>query len=74
MSVNLRLSAEDLVLQVGDFLSVRILGKQDAFRVLKKTLNFAPDKIELAIRENSGLIAERILEEDRQSEDDAEEA
>ena len=32
------------------------------------------DKIEHAIRENSGLIAERILEEDRQPEDDAEEA
>jgi hypothetical protein len=33
------------------------------------------DRIERAIRENSGLIAERILEEDRQSEDDnAEEA
>jgi hypothetical protein len=33
------------------------------------------DRIERAIRENSGLIAERILEEDRQPDnDDAEEA
>jgi type IV secretion system protein VirB4 len=35
-------------LQVNDFLSVRVLGKQEAFRVLKKTLNFHPDKLELA--------------------------
>ncbi len=39
---------ESFVLQVSDFLSVRLLDKQEAFRVLKKTLNFAPDKLELA--------------------------
>src|SRR5579859_5340445 len=40
--------ARSFILQVGDFLPVRILGKQEAFRVLKKTLNFHPDKLELA--------------------------
>jgi type IV secretion system protein VirB4 len=44
----LRQKAESFILQVGDFLPVRMLDKQDAFRVLKRTLNFAPDKIELA--------------------------
>jgi type IV secretion/conjugal transfer VirB4 family ATPase len=36
------------ILQVSDFLAVRILDKHEAFRVLKKTLNFHPDKLELA--------------------------
>jgi type IV secretion system protein VirB4 len=36
------------LLQVADFLTVRILDKQDAFRVLTQILNFAPDKIEYA--------------------------
>src|SRR5882672_8092468 len=40
--------ARSFILQVSDFLAVRILGKQEAFRVLKKTLNFHPDKLELA--------------------------
>src|SRR2546421_7950790 len=40
--------ARSFALQVSDFLPVRILGKQEAFRVLKKTLNFHPDKLELA--------------------------
>lgn len=40
--------ARSFVLQVSDFLAVRVLGKQEAFRVLKKTLNFHPDKLELA--------------------------
>jgi type IV secretion/conjugal transfer VirB4 family ATPase len=39
---------ESFILQVSDFLPVRLLGKQETFRVLKRTLNFAPDKIELA--------------------------
>ncbi len=34
--------------QVSDFLTVRLLDKQEAFRILKKTLNFAPEKSELA--------------------------
>ena len=34
--------------QVSDFLAVRMLDKQEAFRVLKRTLNFHPDKLELA--------------------------
>jgi type IV secretion/conjugal transfer VirB4 family ATPase len=40
--------ARNFAVQVGDFLTVRILEKQDAFRVLKRTLNFHPDKLELA--------------------------
>jgi type IV secretion/conjugal transfer VirB4 family ATPase len=40
--------ARSFILQVSDFLTVRTLDKQEAFRVLKKTLNFHPDKLELA--------------------------
>src|SRR6266478_2497158 len=40
--------ARSFTLQISDFLPVRILGKQEAFRILKKTLNFHPDKLELA--------------------------
>jgi type IV secretion/conjugal transfer VirB4 family ATPase len=36
------------ILQVSDFLPIRMLDKQEAFRVLKRTLNFRPDKIDLA--------------------------
>jgi len=40
--------ALSFILQVSDFLTVRLLDKQEAFRILKKTLNFAPEKLELA--------------------------
>jgi type IV secretion system protein VirB4 len=40
--------ARSFILQVSDFLPVRMLDKQEAFRVLKRTLNFSPDKIDLA--------------------------
>jgi type IV secretion/conjugal transfer VirB4 family ATPase len=40
--------ARNFILQVSDFLGVRMLEKQEAFRVLKKTLNFHPDKLDLA--------------------------
>src|SRR5487761_102646 len=40
--------ADSFLLQVSDFLPVRLLDKHEAFRVLKKTLNFAPEKLELA--------------------------
>ncbi len=36
------------ILQVSDFLPVRMLDKQEAFRVLKRMLNFHPDKLDLA--------------------------
>jgi energy-coupling factor transporter ATP-binding protein EcfA2 len=36
------------ILQVSDFLPVRMLDKHEAFRVLKRTLNFHPDKLDLA--------------------------
>ncbi len=39
---------ESFILQVSDFLPVHLLDKQEAFRVLKKTLNFAPLKLERA--------------------------
>ena len=38
----------NFVVQVSDFVAVRVLPKQEAFRVLKRTLNFAPQKIEAA--------------------------
>jgi type IV secretion/conjugal transfer VirB4 family ATPase len=38
----------NFMLQVNDFLPARILDKQEAFRVLKRILNFEPDKCELA--------------------------
>src|SRR6266404_8340483 len=40
--------ARSFIFQVSDFLAVRMLDKQEAFRVLKRTLNFHPDKLELA--------------------------
>src|ERR1700682_1984035 len=40
--------ARSFILQVSDFLPVRMLDKQEAFRVLKKQLNFHPDKLDLA--------------------------
>lgn len=39
---------QSFILQVSDFLPVRLLDKQEAFRVLKKTLNFASLKLEQA--------------------------
>ena len=40
--------ARSFLLQVQDFVSVRLVDKQDAFRVLTQILNFAPQKIEHA--------------------------
>jgi len=40
--------ARSFMLQVGDFLPVEILRKEEAFRVLKRMLNFAPHKVEAA--------------------------
>ncbi|HKT23701.1 MAG TPA: type IV secretion system DNA-binding domain-containing protein [Terriglobales bacterium] len=39
---------KSFVLQVSDFVRVDLLPKQEAFRVLKRTLNFAPLKLQLA--------------------------
>jgi type IV secretion/conjugal transfer VirB4 family ATPase len=44
----LRAKARSFLSQVGDFVSARLLSKQDAFCVLKKILNFSPLKIENA--------------------------
>src|ERR1700683_921852 len=44
----LRQKAQSFLVQVSDFVSVRLLGKQEAFCVLKQTLNFDPDKLALA--------------------------
>jgi type IV secretion system protein VirB4 len=46
----LRQKVESFRTHVGDFLSVRILGKEEAFRVLKRTLNFDPLKLDCARR------------------------
>jgi type IV secretion/conjugal transfer VirB4 family ATPase len=40
--------AQSFLLQISDFVAVRLLGKQDAFRVLKRMLNFDPEKLALA--------------------------
>jgi type IV secretion/conjugal transfer VirB4 family ATPase len=40
--------ARSFILQVSDFLPVRLLEKYEAFRVLKRTLNFDPAKLECA--------------------------
>lgn len=39
---------DSFILQLSDFLPVRLLEKRDAFRVLYRTLNFSPTKTELA--------------------------
>src|SRR5216683_2212947 len=44
----LHAKARVFLLQVGDFVSSRILAKNEAFRVLKQILNFSPLKIENA--------------------------
>ena len=44
----LRQKVDSFILQVGDFLPTGLLDKQEAFRVLKHTLNFDPQKIALA--------------------------
>ena len=46
----LRQKLESFQTQVSDFLSVRILEKDEAFRVLKRTLNFDPLKLDGAKR------------------------
>lgn len=39
---------KSFILQVSDFVRVELLPKQEAFRVMKRTLNFAPLKLQLA--------------------------
>jgi type IV secretion/conjugal transfer VirB4 family ATPase len=46
--VMLRQKVESFIVQVSDFVFVRLLGKDEAFRVMKRTLNFAPEKIDNA--------------------------
>jgi type IV secretion system protein VirB4 len=44
----LRQKAENFCAHVSDFVSARILGKDEAFRILKRTLNFDPLKVQNA--------------------------
>ena len=44
----LRSKVQAFLLQVSDFLTVRVLAKREAFRILKRLLNFDPHKLELA--------------------------
>ncbi len=44
----LRQKVESFRTQVSDFVPVRLLGKQEAFRMLKRTLNFDPLKLDAA--------------------------
>jgi len=46
--VVLRQKIDSFTVQVSDFVSVRMLDKDEAFRVLKQTLNFAPEKLAYA--------------------------
>jgi len=39
---------KSFILQVSDFVRVDLLGKREAFRILKRTLNFAPQKLQFA--------------------------
>src|SRR6202171_6299833 len=53
---NLHQKLRSFILQVSDFLPVRLLDKQEAFRVLYRTLNFSPLKVGLArLRYNTFL-------------------
>ncbi len=45
---SLRQKMDSFILQVSDFLPVRMLDKHEAFRMMKRTLNCAQQKIELA--------------------------
>jgi type IV secretion system protein VirB4 len=44
----MRQKVESFRTQVSDFVSVRLLGKREAFRMLKRTLNFDPMKLDSA--------------------------
>jgi type IV secretion system protein TrbE len=52
----LRQKVESFQTHVGDFLSVRILGKDEAFRVLKRTLNFDSLKLDSARRKHDTFL------------------
>src|SRR5205807_2637061 len=52
----LRQKVESFQTHVSDFLSVRILGKDEAFRVLKRTLNFDPLKLYNAKRKHDTFL------------------
>jgi len=45
---SLRQKFESFRTQLSDFAAIRLLGKDEAFRTLKRTLNFAPHKIDRA--------------------------
>jgi type IV secretion/conjugal transfer VirB4 family ATPase len=44
----LRQKVATFLVQIHDFVSARVLGKQEAFKILKRLLNFDPQKLELA--------------------------
>ncbi len=52
----LRQKVESFRTHVSDFLSVRILGKDEAFRVLKRTLNFDARKLDNAKRKHDTFL------------------
>lgn len=52
----LRQKAESFRLHVSDFVSARILGKDEAFTVLKRTLNFDPLKLAFATRKHDTFL------------------
>ena len=52
----LRQKVESFRTQVSDFVSARILGKDEAFAVLKRTLNFDPLKLDCAKRKHDTFL------------------
>src|SRR5260370_2019095 len=60
--VALRAKARSFLSQLGDFVSARILEKQEAFCVLKKILNFSPLKIENARLKHDTFLAYSLSE------------
>jgi hypothetical protein len=54
--------ARNFILQVSDFCSVEILDKQEAFRVVKRMLNFDPKKLECARLKQDGFLDWQLCE------------
>ncbi len=54
--------ARNFILQISDFCSVEILGKQEAFRVFKRILNFDPCKLESAHLKHDAFLDRYLCE------------
>jgi type IV secretion/conjugal transfer VirB4 family ATPase len=54
--------ARNFILQVSDFCSVEILDKHEVFRLLKRILNFGPEKLECAHLKHDGFLDWQLAE------------